>query len=61
MRDKLTELVNSKYSNVRVWEYFEYCGTCYLRFTTGNDLYIATIQKAGNHATILKSEGSILV
>ena len=54
MRDKLTNYVNSRYNDVIVWEYSEFNGTCYLRFTTKNDVYIATAPAAGSHVTIFK-------
>ena len=61
MRERLTNLIERNYSNVRVWEYYEQNATCYLRFTTGNDVYIASILKAGSHVTIFKGEGSLLL
>lgn len=61
MQEKLEKLVNSKFEGVTVWEYSEYSGTCYLRFTSANAVYIASIQKAGSHATIFKAEGSFLI
>lgn len=61
MREKLEKYVNEHYTNVRVWEYVEINGECQLRFTTGNDLYLITILKAGSHATVFKREGNVLI
>ena len=61
MREKLEHYVKSKYDDVIVWEYAEFAGTCYLRFTVKNAVYIATILKAGSHATIFKGEENVLI
>ena len=61
MKEKLIHLVEKRYNDVRVWEYFENSGSCYLRFTTGNDVYIANMVKAGSHVTIFKGEGNVLL
>lgn len=61
MREKLEKYVKSKYDGVIVWEYAEVNGTCYLRFTVKNAVYLATILKAGSYATIFKSEENVLI
>lgn len=61
MREKLENYAKSHYNDVIVWEYVEVNGMCYLRFTSKNDLYIMSMLKSGNHATVFKSKENVLI
>ena len=61
MREKLERYARENYNDVIIWSYEEIGGSCYLRFTSKNDVYILSMLKAGSHATVFKGEGSFLI
>lgn len=61
MREKIENYIKARYNEVIVWDYEETNSTIYLRFTSKNATYIASMLKAGSHCGIFKCEGDILI
>ena len=59
MREKLVNLAQEEFSDLKLWDYEESQHSCFLRFTSKEAVYVLTCLKNGTHCNLFKMEENI--